>query len=284
MIEIKYVCSNGKEYSLVGDRMRATSGSFHTYKWKQNTTAKEIGDNVYGFSKDSITYSITLTVRGKLAERHQILDELVNAFERDISNMTPGRIYFGTYYIECYIQKAENSVSSTWNNWSDCKADIYCPYPFWIQDITKSFYPDSAGKSEEYGFLGYPYGYDYDYSRPASGSQHWYIDHYKPSNYKMIIYGPCTNPRITINDHVYQVYETLSVTEYIEVDSLNNTVMKYLSNGTVQNIFYKKGNSDSIFTPIPQGDLLVSWNGEFGFDITVYKERSVPEYKIDMNR
>ena len=29
MIEIKYVCSNGKEYSLVGDRMRATSGYFH---------------------------------------------------------------------------------------------------------------------------------------------------------------------------------------------------------------------------------------------------------------
>ena len=74
LIEIKYVCSNGKEYSLVGDRMRATSGSFHTYKWKQNTTAKEIGDNVYGFSKDAITYSITLTVRGKLVERHQILD------------------------------------------------------------------------------------------------------------------------------------------------------------------------------------------------------------------
>lgn len=136
MIEIKYVCSNGKEYSLVGDRMRATSGSFHTYKWKQNATAKEIGDNVYGFSKDSITYSITLTTRGKLAERYQILNELINAFERDISNVTPGKIYFGKYYIECYIQKAENSVSGTWNNWSDCKIDIYCPYPFWIQDIT----------------------------------------------------------------------------------------------------------------------------------------------------
>ena len=25
MIEIKYMCSNGKEYNLVGDRMRSTS-------------------------------------------------------------------------------------------------------------------------------------------------------------------------------------------------------------------------------------------------------------------
>ena len=26
MIEIKYVCSNGEEYNLIGDKMRATSG------------------------------------------------------------------------------------------------------------------------------------------------------------------------------------------------------------------------------------------------------------------
>ena len=34
MIEIKYVCSNGKEYNLVGNRMRPTSGYFHEYEWK----------------------------------------------------------------------------------------------------------------------------------------------------------------------------------------------------------------------------------------------------------
>lgn len=283
MIEIKYVCSDGKEYGLLGDRMRATSGNFHSYEWKQDATSQEIGDSVYGFSKESKTYSITLTVRGTLAERHQLLDELVEAFDYDIANMTPGRIYFGNYYIECYIKKAENAISGTWNNWSDCKIDIYCPYPFWAQEQEKSFYPDAADKGEEYEFLEYPYGYDYDYSRPTSGSQHWYIDHYKSSNFKMIIYGPCTNPRITISNHVYQIFDTLSANEYIEIDSRNSTVKKYLANGTVQNIFYKKGNSSSVFEPIPAGDILVSWNGEFGFDITVYKERSVPEYGSDMD-
>ena len=99
----------------------------------------------------------------------------------------------------------------------------------------------------------------------------------------MIIYGPCTNPRITISNHVYQIFDTLSANEYIEIDSRNSTVKKYLANGTVQNIFYKKGNSNSVFELIPAGDILVSWNGEFGFDITVYKERSVPEYGSDMD-
>ena len=42
MIEIKYVCSNGKEYNLIGDRMRATSGSFHEYQWKSMTTDQQM--------------------------------------------------------------------------------------------------------------------------------------------------------------------------------------------------------------------------------------------------
>lgn len=51
MIEIKYMCSNGKEYNLVGNRMRPTSGYFHEYEWKPMTTDQEIGADVYGFEK-----------------------------------------------------------------------------------------------------------------------------------------------------------------------------------------------------------------------------------------
>ena len=47
---VRYVCSNGKEYSLIGDRMRATSGNFHKYEWKQNSTEIQFGDSVYGFT------------------------------------------------------------------------------------------------------------------------------------------------------------------------------------------------------------------------------------------
>lgn len=86
-----------------------------------------------------------------------------------------------------------------------------------------------------------------------------------------------------VNEHVYQVFDTLSNNEYIKINSRNNTIIKYLANGTAQNIFYKKGNDGSVFNLIPSGDLLVSWNGEFGFDITIHKERSVPEYAPDMD-
>lgn len=271
MIEIKYVCSNRKEYNLIGNRMRATSGYFHSYEWKPNATQMEIGDDVYGFSKEAVTYSVTLTLKGKLDERKALLDELTNAFEYDVVNLTPGRVYFGNYYIECYIKASSNEVSKTWNNWTDCKVEIYCPYPFWSEEQKRSFFKGEDEKGEEYEFLGYPYGFEYDYSKPAVGAEHWTVEHYRPSNFKLIIYGPCANPRITIDKNVYQIFETLERNEYIIIESRTKTVMKYLSNGTVQNIFYKKGTENSVFTLIPNGDLIISWSGEFGFDIIVYK-------------
>lgn len=237
-----------------------------------------MGDSVYGFSKESITYDITLTVRGSLEDRKRQLDDLANAWEYDIVNVKPGRIYFGKYYIEGYILEMSNEVSSAWNNWTDCKVAIYCPYPFWSEESKKDFFPDGMDRGEEYDFLDYPHGYNYDYSRQKSGSQHWYIDHYRSNNFKMTIYGPCANPRITINDHIYQVYDTLEKGEYIVIDSRTKTITKHLSNGTTQNIFAKRERESSVFEPIPSGDLLINWSGAFGFEITVYKERSVPRW------
>lgn len=278
MIEIKYECSNGTEYNLIGDRMRATSGYFHEYEWKPMATSLQIGEEVYGFEKEPKTYQITLTFRGKLEERKARMDELTNCFEYDVANITPGKIWFGTYYIECYIKNMTSKVSSTRNNWTEMEIGIYCPYPMWIQEVTKNFYPDASGKGEVYDFLEYPYDHIYDFSKTAAGTEHWYIEHYKKSNFRMVIYGPCVDPKIMIEGKDYQVYETLEKNEYIAIDSRKKTIIKKLANGTEQNIFYKKSTGNSVFEEIPAGDILVSWNGEFGFDITVQKERSVPEW------
>ena len=278
MIGIKYVCSNGKEYNLIGDRMRATSGYFHEYEWKPMTTNQEIGENVYGFEKEPKTYQITLTFRGLLEERKANMDELIDCFEYDMANKTPGRIWFGRYYIDCYVKEANSKVSPTRNNWTNMEIGVYCPYPMWVEEEKKNFYPDSAEKGEDYEFLDYKYDYAYDYSKPLSGTEHWYIDHYRSSNFHMIIYGPCANPRITINEQVYQIFDALENNEYIEIDSRKRTIVKRLANGTEQNIFYKKSTGNSIFSEIPAGDLLISWNGEFGFEITIFKERSVPKW------
>lgn len=278
MIEIKYVCSDGKEYNLIGNRMRATSGYFHEYEWKPMATSQKIGADVYDFEREPKTYQITLSFRGPLEERKASIDALTNSFESDVANRKPGKIWFGAYYIECYTKSMTNRVSSVRNSWTEMEIGIYCPYPMWVEEKTKSFYPDASGKGETYEFLEFPYEYTYDYAKTATGTEHWYIDHYRSSGFQMIIYGPCVNPKITIEGKIYQVYDTLEKNEYIAIDSQKKTIVKKLANGTEQNIFYKKSTGNSVFEEIPAGDILISWNGEFGFDIIVRKERSVPEW------
>ena len=278
MIEIKYVCSNGEEYNLIGDKMKATSGYFHEYEWKPNATEREMGATVNAFTKEPVIYDITLTVRGKEKERKQILNKLTNAFEYDVVNLTPGRIYYGEYYIDGYVKKSSNEVSNENNSRTDCKIEIYCPYPFWSMEQQASFYPDSANKGKPYTFLDYPIRYDYDYSRKNTGTQNWNIEHFRDSNFEMIIYGPCADPRILINGYPYQIYDTLEAGEYILIKSREKTITKHLRNGTVQNIFAKRAKDKSVFALIPSGALTINWSGEFGFDIKVYKERSVPEW------
>lgn len=278
MIEIKYVCSNGEEYNLIGDKMKATSGYFHEYEWKPNATEREMGATVNAFTKEPVIYDITLTVRGKEKERKQILNKLTNAFEYDVVNLTPGRIYYGEYYIDGYVKKSSNEVSNENNSRTDCKIEIYCPYPFWSMEQQASFYPDSANKGKPYTFLDYPIKYDYDYSRKNAGTQNWNIEHFRDSNFEMLIYGPCADPRILINGYPYQIYDTLEAGEYILIKSREKTITKHLRNGTVQNIFAKRAKDKSVFALIPSGALTINWSGEFGFDIKVYKERSVPEW------
>lgn len=278
MSSIKYVSSNGKEYDLIGAQMRATNGSFHQYGWSENATQKSKGSAVYGFDRESVTYKLTLTLRGSLYSRKERLNDLTNSFEYDVVNLTPGRFWYGEYYIDGFVKAASNEISDVFNNWTNVIADIYCPYPFWIWEQEKKFFPESRGKGEAYAYLDYDYDYPYDYSRPQSGTQNWKIDHFTASNFKMTIYGPCTNPRITINGHVYQVYETLENDEHMIIESTGKTIKKYLSNGTVQNIFAKRRKDSSVFELLPHGELLISWNAEFGFDIVAYRERSVPEW------
>ncbi len=278
MTEVKYKSSNNQEFNLIGDKMRPTAGYFHEYEWNPNATAVVLGDSVNGFSKESKTYTLTLTLRGEKDDQKKTLDHLTNCFEHDVINLKPGRFYFGSYYIDAYVIGMKNTVSETLVGRTDCEIDIYCPYPFWSEEQKKDFYPDTANKSSEYTFLDYPFDFKYDYSARVAGSDRWYIDHYRSSNFKMIIYGPCANPRITINDHVYQIYDTLEASEYILIESRNKTVTKHLLNGTVQNIFAKRRKESSVFELIPSGDLSVNWSGTFGFEITVFKERSVPRW------
>lgn len=90
----------------------------------------------------------------------------------------------------------------------------------------------------------------------------------------MRMYGPCTDPCVTINGHPYQIITTLESGEYLEVDSKAQTIIKYMENGTTSNLYNSRLFEYSVFKKIPCGESIINWNGTFGFELIVYMERS----------
>ena len=212
--------------------------------------------------------------------------EAVNHFfdvtETDVTAGVQGKLYIGEYYLLC------NVISSDKTFWKESFAGmenavkLLVPYPFWCHEVEKSFVKSSVGTGhhEKTGKLSYPYRYPYRY--PMSQDAAFVInDHYAACDFKMIIYGPCTNPSILINGHLYEVTATLYTGEYILIDSRDNTVVRYLNDGRTENLYNWRNKASSLFEKIPSGQCSVLWNTDaFGFDIVLFQERGEPKWNL----
>lgn len=283
MVEIKYKSSNGNEYSLTGDKMRATAGNFHKYIWKKNVRKSKYGDILKEFTKEAISYSITLNFRGSLESRKQLLDKLRDDFERDISTMNPGTIFFGNYYIKGFVIESETKVSEIWNNWSQDAITIYCPFPFWIQEETFQFLPPVSETQEQSETIK-TYDYTYDACVYPTERETPYLinDHYDSCDFKMLVYGPRSQTNITIGENIYHVNYAIQDGEYMVIDSRETAkpgerVYLVRKNGETLNLFDYRNPKYSIFAKIPPGTSAVRC-GDAGMDITIYKRRSEPKW------
>ena len=98
-------------------------------------------------------------------------------------------------------------------------------------------------------------------------------NHFVESGFKLTIYGPCTEPKIWIGDHLYHVAVTLYDSEYLVIDSRERTVVRYARNGVQENCFGKRDNKNYVFQKIPPGKNAVKWNATYSFDLTLYQEK-----------
>lgn len=284
MIEIKYRCSNGNEYNLIGDRMRVTNGNFHKYSWNKNVVESANGDILKGFSKEAITYSITINFRGRLEERKKLLDDLTNDFEYDITTKKPGKIIYGEYYIECYVIESETNISEIKNNWSQKVLKIYCPKAYWIseQHITipaiSKIQTMAVNNTKKYPYT-YPYRYADVYKNTKVN-----IDHYAESDFRMIAYGPTANVNVSINGHKYHVDYPIESGEHMVIDSRdylppNERIYLVKSNGEKINVFNYRDPEHSVFQKIAPGYATIYYNQSYGIDLTIFKERSEPKWR-----
>ena len=262
----------------LGDRLQFGAGIFcesntlRDYEWKQSHS----NSRITGFSKDIYEKSLKLMFHCPTREQTLEYRNMAHAmFERDVIAFQYGRIILNGFYLKCFITEAKNSDFQKGERMIRTAYSLLTDDPFWYRDVDYSFMSDDTSSSGS--GLDYEHDYEYDYT---GSSQTASIMNSAPADaaFKMFLYGPCINPSVTIGGHEYSVNITLSAGEYVLIDSAQKQVKKYDTIGKETNVYYLRNRESYIFYPIPEGNSVVSWSGDFNFDLTVCEKRGEPEW------
>lgn len=287
-MDFYYVNNRGERIDLSDYPYIFQEGNLLDWVYSYSTDSLATRDVTYGYKmaaktipvKVAVLCDYTIPLEERKEQWKEAVDHLADVVQADVIDGKDGRLYTDTgFYLSCKIIGSEKTDWRMGLPIMFNTLTILADKPVWIREETKEFFPQSEVPAPEDGFLDYEYDYQYDYTSQKIGTSDWYIDHYQPSEFEMTIFGPCVNPRILIEGYPYEVFDTLENNEYIVIDSRQNSVIKHLSNGTVQDLYDLRAKEESVFEPIPSGYLNLSWSGLFGFEITLYIERGEPRWK-----
>lgn len=275
---IVYVNHQGEKIEFGKNGMFIRESDLLDYTWK----AVEENKKLSGFERTIANKTVSIVVKKDTMEEFaESCNRFFEVTEKDVLAEKNGRFVIGDYYLSCYVLEVKKSKYVKNSNYTNVKIKIVSPYPFWCREKTSHFFqkdkkPAVSSDTDEY--LYYAYSYPYRYSMPADVG-HLQNDHYAACDFKMIIYGPCENPSIRINGHLYEVTVVLYPGEYLVIDSRDNTVIRYLIDGRTDNRFNFRNKENDLFQKIPAGRCAVLWNtAAYGFDVTLFQERSEPQW------
>lgn len=236
--------------------------------------ASEVNGKVAAFTTgvttkelDCATY--TMTARQKLYE--------VPAY--DVADMKPGRLYVGDWYLICYVTASQQE--SWWRTDGHAKytLTITVEDPHWRRDTTYVYTErKDGGRGLDFQF---DFAFDFGYAPSTVIVNN---TNYLSGDAIIRMYGPSTNPDITIGENTYGVDVTLEQGDYVEISTYDKTVKVVRLSGETENGFpliagdYSEGSGSYIFQKIATGSSDVTWDGNFDFDVVMVERRNEPRW------
>ena len=200
--------------------------------------------------------------------------------DRDVKSATPGLLHVGEWSQRCYVMESEVKRIST-----SC----------FLANLTLAMLDGVWRRAHKVDYIVNPKyahgGLDFPFDLPSD------VGAPKPSKYleawewgesplRIVFYGPCENPSVSIGGNVYAVDVTVPEGGRVEIDPLARprTVEMVLPGGTRVDAFGKArrgdgpGRGEYVFEPVPAGVSSVESNGAFGFELTWYEEEGEPSW------
>lgn len=209
-------------------------------------------------------------------------DRMRRVFDRDVANGTPGTfVAYGSWEQRGYVTAMD--AAGIHADALRQRLTVVLLDGVWRRENIAHFDPNGGGGGSVYAYLDHPFDYAYDYSENAQPDEIDASD-FVPSAVKIVVFGPATDPQVTIGGNLYEVDVAVPAGGYLLIDGLAKTVALVTANGTVTNVFDKavrgtgEGGGSYVFQPLPVGESAVVWDRTFGFDVHYYDEEGEPPW------
>ncbi len=292
---VKYVNGKGDVIDFTAGLMNSdgsinpyhlVTGSFMDYELSYNSSDdyRLRGSKITAFKRSATDFTLELDV---LAATEEIYISSVNALhdivDYDVDAQSPGTLYVDGSYIKCYIRASAKEDWESPTLFMSVTLTAVAEFPAWWTETSYSFaaiestdeeeeddYVVAEGDSEEEDF-------PYDFLNGTASRVISNTSAYKTSYYILRIYGPCTNPTVTIGSLTIEANVTLSVNDVLEINSYERTItITNTRSGTVTNAFGSRSKDTDIFTRIDTGYVSVYTSSDFAFDLVLLDKRSEP--------
>lgn len=274
-MKIYYINSQGKKLDFNSYPFKMlSSSSIFDYSWKYEFSTY---NRVKRIKRTTKTFTVSIVVYGKTFEEYMSnLTELFEVLDKDCITETAGRLYCDEYYVKCFFAKSVKPKKVLGTLQTTVNFTVVIDGSGWIREKQYLIKPYMEGVSETTGG-DFAHDYPMDYARELP-TKRIVNDGIAPVNFELVVYGPCENPEIVIGGNMYKVNTSLVAGEYMKVNSITKKVYKVKANGEQISVFNLRDRDNYIFEKIVPGINDVSWDGTFGFDITILEERSEPKW------
>lgn len=272
--QMRYVNSRGDEIVFGGDQGRWRFGD--TNLFDMSSKYEEVGGVIVGFDEGITTSTLSVFMRnGTVNDRNKFID--VISYDRRV--MSPGRLYVGDGYLECYISGHALTNWQYFDGMLNAELEVTSDHPAWTRRVSQTLY---TMDELEYGGHNYPYAYPHNYLYSAGTSMNITNPFMLPAACDIVFPGPCVNPYVIIAGNRYQVNVSADKGQLVIVKGFGKQgkrdILLRSATGSDRSVFSNgvREPNAQIFAEIPIGTHVATWTGRMNIELSMYEERSSP--------
>ena len=276
--QVRYVNHLGEELNLFGDGIYCDSGETHDWEWSYQS----LNGYASGFYKAQREFPLTLVIAAGSEERGLALrNRLFEIAEKDVLAKMPGAIHSDGWYMRCYVKASRKDVYWLTGAAAKYELTILADDPTWVREHTVHF-----TKGDTAGGMNFPFTFPFNFGSPVSGTQQIENPGFIQSPVRITVYGPASHPSVVIGGNRYEVECEVPAGGKLVIDGTEKKITVEDAYGSKENAFHLRrgnqyeGSGSYVFQRIAPGYQLVSWNGSFAFDATVYEQRGEKRWGI----